>query len=289
MQLYANGKLPKSIGPQRIFRVNAFRQWLNFLFALTIALGLFWFGRRGGYHSADVHLPAFILYWVSGVAGLVALFVLVSARASSRTSNWLLRYNEFGLAINYRSYLNHHFNDDDETVLSLSFNEIRSVRQTREKLSVPGSSRSNTETTYSMTFMDLAIADLATVEQIRKVLQSERDRSAPQNDGVRTKYKHYPVTITRDGVLRIDWNGLTPGIKQALDKLRGKVTVESEQLIEERSWKSLDEKDFNRLVIKLRNRGGSIQAIKLIIGRLGLSTTEAKVYIDRLEEDGEEI
>jgi len=148
-----------------------------------------------------VHLPAFILYWVSGVAGLVALFVLVSARASSRASNWVLRYNGFGLSINFRSYLNHHFNEDDETVLSLSFNEIRSVRQTQKKPSLPGSSRSNTETTYSMTFLDLAIADLATTKKIRLVLQAERDTSAPQNNGVRTKYKHYPVTITPAGVL----------------------------------------------------------------------------------------
>jgi hypothetical protein len=201
----------------------------------------------------------------------------------------VLRYNGFRLAINFRSYLNHHFNEDDETVLSLSFNEIRSVRQTQKKPSLPGSSRSNTETTYSMTFLDLAIADLATTKKIRLVLQAERDTSAPQNNGVRTKYKHCPVTITPAGVLRIDCYGLTPDIKQALDKLRGKLTVESEPSIEERSWKSLDEKYSNRLVIKLRNRGSSVQAIKLIIGRLGLSTTEAKVYIDQLEEDGEEI
>jgi hypothetical protein len=56
---------------------------------------------------------------------------LVTARF--RPSNWLVRITDEGLWVQFRSYLNYHFPADDLTVVFLSFGEIRSARQVRER------------------------------------------------------------------------------------------------------------------------------------------------------------
>src|SRR6266568_55980 len=57
--------------------------------------------------------------------------------ARFRPSNWLVRMNDFGLFIQFRSYLNYHLPAEDLTVVFISYQEIPSARLVREKVTVP--------------------------------------------------------------------------------------------------------------------------------------------------------
>jgi hypothetical protein len=82
---------------------------------------------------------AFAAGWKPGyyIAAAILLFFDLLRRfitARFRPSNWLVRTNDRGLFIQFRSYLNYHLPADDLTVVFVSYQEIRSARLVREKV-----------------------------------------------------------------------------------------------------------------------------------------------------------
>ncbi len=68
------------------------------------------------------------LLWL-GVATLALLskFMLSAFIAAMKPTNWTVCLDGSRLLIKYRSYLNHHFNDDDPAIIQLDIDEIVSV------------------------------------------------------------------------------------------------------------------------------------------------------------------
>ncbi|HKY08073.1 MAG TPA: hypothetical protein VJQ55_07530, partial [Candidatus Binatia bacterium] len=69
-----------------------------------------------------------LAYYIAAVPFIFLLIFhkLISAR--SQRSNWLLRVNDHGLFIKFRSYLNSHFDNRDITAVFIPYAEISSAR-----------------------------------------------------------------------------------------------------------------------------------------------------------------
>src|SRR5207237_10676223 len=80
----------------------------------------------------------------AAVLQIAAVFVVVAEllgrrflTARFRPTNWLVRANENGVYVHFRSYLNYHFSHEDRTVASVAHREIRGVRGCRELRNTP--------------------------------------------------------------------------------------------------------------------------------------------------------
>ena len=79
--------------------------------------------------------------WPPGYIGsFLLLFVLLTLRmvtARFHPSNWLVRMNETGIYVQYRSYLNYQLPTDDPSVVFVSLGEIASARLVKERIATP--------------------------------------------------------------------------------------------------------------------------------------------------------
>src|SRR5690349_2394258 len=76
-------------------------------------------------------------YYIAAVVFLFLDFMRRFITARFRFSNWLVRMNDSGVYVQFRSYLNYHLPAEDITVVFIPFGEIRSARLVKERLTVP--------------------------------------------------------------------------------------------------------------------------------------------------------
>ncbi len=218
-----------------------------------------------------------------------SLFLLLTLRfvtARFHPSNWLVRTNDTGLYVQYRSYLNYEFPADDPSVVFISYGEIASARLIHERVETPDAMRQNTTQTQYLRYVELELT--GDPKALAGALDSEQSEEAPVEKhwygSSATLYRDYPVTMTPPPFLRIHWN-VAPGAKKFLEALRP-YTVIADPI-------SLTE-DFTRLQYlnreqqqeKLRDlvrRGQTITAVYLARQLYGCGLTEAKQMVDGLQ------
>jgi len=254
-------------------------------------------------------LPALIV-WLAGFAGVAAmlfgayagkfkpgyifgpffaLFLLLTLRfvtARFHPSNWLVRMNETGLYVQYRSYLNYQLPADETSVAFISYGEIASARLVRERVRVPDAMQQNATTTQYLRYIELELAGDTTA--LAKALDSEQSKQAPVEKrwygSSATLYRDYPARMTAPPFLRIRWD-VWPRAKKFLEMLRP-CTVIADPI-------SLTE-DFTRLRYlkpeeqqeKLRDlvrRGQVITAVYIARQLHGCGLAEAKQMVDGLQ------
>lgn len=112
----------------RVFRYSPARAVLA-----TCAL----LGASGGLAALGWSGRNWVAYYVAAILliGLLVLRRFVAARF--RPSNWLLRLADEGVFVQFRSYLNYHFPEDDLTVVLIYYREIGSARLVRERRDIP--------------------------------------------------------------------------------------------------------------------------------------------------------
>src|SRR5881392_3392810 len=114
------------------------------------------------------------------IAAVIVLFLELMRRfftARFQPTNWLVRMNDQGMFIQFRSYLNYHLPGEDLTVVFVPHGEIRSGRLVREKVTVPDmAGRGGTETHY-LRFVELELA--GDVAPLAKALEAEITEKAP--------------------------------------------------------------------------------------------------------------
>jgi|SRR5579864_999697 len=91
---------------------------------------------------AGLFYQSYSAHWKFGYyfAAVILLFVFLMRRfitARFRPSNWLVRMNDLGIFVQFRSYLNYHLPADDLTVVFIGYQEIRSARLIHERVQVP--------------------------------------------------------------------------------------------------------------------------------------------------------
>jgi len=201
------------IGPKdRIFRHARLRALIVWLAGFAATTALFFYAYTGKF------LPGYFF------APFLLLFLLLTLRmvtARFHPSNWLVRMNESGIYVQYRSYLNYQLPPEDPSVIFLSFSEIASARLIKERVETPDTTKSGGTQIRYLRHVELELpSDTA---PLAEALQAERGEQAPLQKrwyGTgSTLYRDYPVTLTTPTCVRIHWD-VVPGAQKFLDALR---------------------------------------------------------------------
>lgn len=261
----------------RVFRHARLRALIAWLAGVVVTTA--WF-----YHAyAAKWLPGYIF----GTFPL--LFLLLTLRmvtARFHPSNWLVRMNESGFYLQYRSYLNYELPAGDPSVVFLSFGEIASARLIKERVTTPDAMKSGASQTQFLRYVELELSGDSTT--LADALQAERGEQAPMEKRwygtSSTLYRDYPVTMNAPAFLRIHWD-VVPGPLKFLDSLRPyTVIADTVSLTQDFTrLKSLSRKDQQMKLRELALRGQEITAVYAASRLYGCSLGEAKQMVDALE------
>ena len=227
--------------------------------------------------------------WKAGyyIAAVIFLFILLGLRfitARFRPTNWLVRANDQGIFIQFRSYLNYHFPPEDLTVVFLSYGEIRSARLIRERVETPDPQKHGTTTQY-LRYAELEIA--GDVTPLAKALDAEITEKAPMEKRwygrSSTEYQDHPVRMPSPRYLQLRWQ-VVPGVKDFLETLRPYTTIADPISLTQdfANLQGLRREEQQRRLRELNERGEKIIAIYLARKLYGCSLAEAKDMVEQL-------
>jgi hypothetical protein len=251
-----------------------------------------------------------LIIWLAGLAGSVAMFVNAFTGTSKvgyffgpflllfvlftmgyvtarfHPSNWLVRMNDTGIFVQYRSYLNYRLPDDDPSGVFIKFGEIASAHLLKERVEVPDLAKPGQTNTQFLRYIELELS--GDTKPLVSALGSERGESAPMRKtwyggSSSTLYQDYPVTMTAPPFLRIRWD-VVPRAKAFLEALRP-YTVISDTVSLTHDFahlQSLDRDAQQEQVRVLAARGQTVNAIYTARKLYGCSLEEAKEMVDGL-------
>jgi hypothetical protein len=270
------------VDPSRRDRVFYYSRVRALVFAF-VALGA----------GAALLLRAASAHWNAGyyLAAVILLFVLLLKRfvtARFRPSNWLVRMNDTGLFIQFRSYLNYHLPAEDLTVVFLSFNEIPSARLVRERARV-SDLRGGTATQIRR-YIELELGE--DIQPLAKVLQAEMVEKAPSEKrwygSSSTLYEDHPVRMSSPPFLQLRWQAV-PRAQKFLDALRPYTTIAdpvstSEDFVH---LQALSREEQDKRLRDLKERGESIAAIYMARKLYGCGLAQARSIVENLHDDAQ--
>jgi hypothetical protein len=267
----------------RVFRHARLRALIAWLAGFSATVALF-FKAYAGKWPPGYLFGAFLL-----------LFVLLTRRfvtARFHPSNWLVRMNDMGIYVQYRSYLNYGLPVDDPSVLFLSLGEIASARLVKERVETPDPAKPGPTQTQYLRYVDLELS--GDTAPLAEALQAERGENAPLEKHwygtSSTLYRDYPVTMTAPKLLRIHWD-VVPGAHKFLDALRP-YTVIADTISLKQDFthlKSLSREDQQKQLRELVARGQNMTAMSAASKLYGCSLGEAKQMVDSLRENRDKV
>lgn len=167
--------------------------------------------------TAVLFFRAYSAKWVPGYifGPFLLLFLLLTLRyvtARFHSSNWLVRMNDVGIYVQYRSYLNYGMSADDPSIVFLSFGEIASARLVRERVEKPDPMKPGASQTQYLRYIELELS--GETAPLVSALADERGESAPLRKHwygtSSTLYRDYPVAIETPPFMRIRWDVVPP-------------------------------------------------------------------------------
>ena len=262
----------------RVFRHARLRALIASAIGLAIVSELFFHGYKAK------SPPGFIF------GSFLLLFLLLTSRvvtARFHPSNWLVRMNETGFYVQYRSYLNYELSPDHPSVVFFSFGEIASARLVKERVRTPDPAKPGASQTQFLRYVDLELS--GDTSSLAEALQTERGEQAPLEKRwygtSSTLYRDYPVTLTTPTCVRIRWD-VVPGAHKFLEALRP-YTVIADPISLAQDYtqlKTLSREDQQKQLRELVARGQQVTAIAAARKLYGSSLGEAKAMVDSLEE-----
>lgn len=279
MKFYKLSDTPLSKNDQ-VFKVSPTGSLIATSLLFSAVITLVALGFCGGIKSG-LKLPPSVLWVMAAVLSLVGLLALGSLRASLKPSNWLLRCNQKGLLIKYRSHRNWCLPAEDVQVLGLDYSEIASAWQVKEWRNSPGLEGSTRRD--MMTYHDLGLVNPDTA-LLEKQLEAERNRKWS------SLYLHYPVEVLPGGVIRLQWRkaggGLYSNPSQALEwlsryiKIAPPASVRTD-LTHDPAQSPEDEEGKIRRLLKSGDKMGAVRLTREIYN---CSLSEAMAYVDKMNE-----
>ncbi len=219
------------------------------------------------------------------------IFLLLTLRmvtARFHPSNWLVRMNETGIFVQYRSYLNYELPADDPSVVFLSFGEIASARLIKERVETPDMGRPGGTQTQYLRHIELELS--GDPAPLADALGTELGEQAPMEKRwygtSSTLYRDYPVAMSGSSSVRIHWN-VVPGTHKFLDALRPYTVIADPVSLKQdfTHLKSLSREEQQRQLRELVVRGQNITATYVASKLYGCSLGQAKQMVDALSEN----
>ena len=238
---------------------------------------------------------AFARGWKPGYifGGFALLFLALTLRfvtARFHPSNWLVRANESGLYVQYRSYLNYQLPAEECSVVFLSYDEITSARLIRERLKVPDPAEGGAAQTQTSRYVELELS--GDTKSLGRALQAEQAENAPMQKRwygtSSTLYRDYPVSMATPPFLRIRWD-VVPRAPQFLDLLRPYAPIMDPVLVTQDfvNLSSLSPDEQKRRLQELTHRGEVIAAVYTARRLYGCSLADANKLVEDLrQQDG---
>lgn len=238
-------------------------------------------------------LQAYTAKWPPGYffGSFLLLFLLLTLRmvtARFHPSNWLVRMNETGIYVQYRSYLNYQLPADDPSVVFLSFGEIASARLIKERVETPDAAKPGATQTQYLRHIELELS--GDPAPLAEALQAELGEQAPSEKHwygtSSTLYRDYPVTMSAAASVRIHWD-VVPGAQRFLDALRPYTVIADPVSLTQdfTHLKSLSREDQQKQLRELVARGQNITATCAARKLYGCSLGEAKQMVNSLREN----
>ena len=133
-------------------------------------------------------LHAYTAKWPPGYffGPFLLLFLLLTLKmvtARFHPSNWLVRMNETGIYVQYRSYLNYQLPADDPSVVFFFFGEIASARLIKERVETPDMGKSEARKPNTCAMSSLSYPAIPRLLRTRCRLSSA-SRLHPKNAGM---------------------------------------------------------------------------------------------------------
>jgi hypothetical protein len=209
MQLMRERDVPAK-NNARVYRYARWLVVLVYVMLLGLAAALFAIGVRNH------------VFFLKFIGALFGCFVLLGRRfllARFRESNWLVRADENGVYLKFRSYLNYHFPTDDLTVVFFPYREIRTAHRTRERRQ-SGMIGSDSRSVQVVTLVEVELT--CDVTALRTAVSEENSRPGPKvkrwYGSSSSRANHCPLVVDEEGRLRILWE-CTPSAAKFLKEL----------------------------------------------------------------------
>jgi hypothetical protein len=261
----------------RVFYYSRFRAVAGALSFCAIVIGLLLLGWLKN---------AWLAYYVAAVVAICLLIFQKLFTARFRSSNWLIRMTDHGLFVQFRSYLNHHFSDQDPTVVFLPYSEIQSARLVKERQELSDRDDRNQSTTTIKTRRLIELELATDSAQFAEALAQERKRvfnKRIQGGGEQTRYHHLPVRLASDSLLTIEW-GVVPGAQTLLDALTRHTLVQSAHKSSKDfvNLESLSRAEQEARLQELAEAGDMIGAVAIARRLYSYDLATAKAFVESL-------
>jgi hypothetical protein len=263
----------------RVFRHARLRALIVWLAGLAATTALFFHAYTGKW------TPGYIF------GSFLLLFVLLTLRmvtARFHPSNWLVRLNQTGTYVQYRSYLNYQLPAETLSVVFLSFGEIVSARLVKERVEAPDPAKPGATQIQYLRYVEFELS--GDTAPLAEALQAECAEQAPSEKRwygtSSTLYRDYPVTMTAPPFFRIRWD-VVPGAHKFLNALRPYTVIGDPVSLTQdfTRLKSLSREDQRKQLRELAARGQTITAVHAARNLYGCSLGEAKQMVDSLRDN----
>lgn len=269
------------IGPRdRVFRHSRLRALIVWLAGFAATSAFF-------YYSYTAKWPPGYVFGSFLVLFLLATLRMVTARF--HPSNWLVRLNETGIYVQFRSYLNYEVPAEDPSVVFVSPGEIASARLIKERVETPDPEKPGGTQTQYLPYVELELSGNSA--PLADALQVELCERAPlkkrwYGGSSSTLYRDYPVTMSAPPFLRIHWE-VVPGTQEFLHGLRPHTVIaDPVSLTQEFTHlKSLSREEQQKKLRELVVRGQTITAVYAARTLYACSLGEAKGMVDSLRDN----
>jgi len=262
---------------ERVFYYSRVRAAAGATTAIVIMLGSLVFGWLKS---------AWLLYYVAAVVAICLLIFQKLLTARFRASNWLIRMTDHGLFVQFRSYLNHHFSDQEPTVVFLPYSDIRSLRLVKERQELPDRDDGNRSTTTIKTRRLIELELAGNSAQLAEALAYERERvfnNPIHGGGSKARYHHLPVRLASDTLLTIEW-GVVPRAQKFLDVLTRHTLVQSAHKSSKDfvNLETLSRPEQESRLRELAESGDMIGAVATARRLYSYDLTTAKAFVESL-------
>jgi hypothetical protein len=218
---------------------------------------------------------------------LLLLLALRIVTARFRPSNWLVRANENGVSVQYRSYLNYQLPADEPSVVFITYGEIASARLVRECVLTPDTSLDGATERKLLRYIELELSgDTAPLANALHQERTEKGQMQRRWYGrSSTHAADYPVTMTAPPFLRIRWN-VVPHASKFLNYLRQHTRI-ADPVSLTKSFihlQSLGREEQQKHLRDLATRGEAFTAIYIARKLYGCSLLEAQEMLEMLAD-----
>jgi hypothetical protein len=287
MEFYRLSEIPTRSDDQ-VFKASPTAPFIGFIVFSGIGIALLLLGISGAKIYGLSLPPVFFIYVGAATSGLFGGIALGQFRACVKPTNWLLRCNNRGVIIKYRSFENWRLPAEDVQAVGFDYSELAGIRTVKEQRISPGMGQNKQR--QHLNYLDFCLAN-ADTSALEAHLQAEQKAEPPGR--LKTIFRDYPVEVLPGGIVQLRWSisgGYTihPSFGNAIEYLSRHVkTAVADSTKADLTYQSnLSPEEGDANILKLAKSGDKMGAVKLTRQIYGSTLSEAVAFVEKLQSGG---